>query len=838
MGVLLMGLTNEEVVKSRKEFGSNTYTKIKRKSFFKLVLETFSDPIIKILLIVLLIKIVFLFRDFDYFETIGILIAILSSSIISAISEYGSDSAFENLENETNNINVKVIRNNNVELIDSKDVVKGDIIVLSSGDKIVADGRIIEGLLYVDESSINGESKEKKKNRNDILYSSSIVYDGEAKMIVDNVGDNTLIGDMAKEIQNDSPISPLKIRLTHLAKVISIFGYIGAILVFVVYILTSNDYSFSNILYAITLSVTVIVVSVPEGLPMMITLVLSSNMKKMMKDNVLVRKLIGIETSGNLNVLLTDKTGTLTEGKLNVFKLITYDKEYNELNLLNNSLKEEINNNLYYNNSSLIDDKNNIIGGNSTDRALLKYANIDNTKRIINKEIFDSNKKYSLVTLDNDITYIKGASEVLLDKCNYYLDSFGNKKVLFNKNMIINTINYYSSLGIRVIILCSSMDYIKTKIINNLTYQAMILIKDKIRNSTKESVSLLKEAGIHTIMITGDSINTAISIARESNIIVNENDLVIDSDKFNEISDEELISIYPRLKVIARALPKDKVRLVEILEKNNLVVGMCGDGVNDAAALKKANVGYAIGSGSEVAKEASDIIILDDDIKSITKAVLYGRTIFKSIRKFIVFQLTINMCAMIMAIVGPLINVSTPVTIIQMLWLNMIMDTLAGVAFSYEAPLLEYMKEKPKSNKTKIINSYMYKQILFMGLYSALISILFLKLPMFRLFIRKNDKYIMTAYFALFVFMGIFNALNARTTRLNIFSYILKNKVFIILFSLISLVQVYLIYFGKDLFRTYGLNIVELLSILLLAVSVIPINMFIKYKSKKRFESI
>ena len=833
-----MGLTNEEVIKSRKEFGSNTYTKIKRKSFLKLVLETFSDPIIKILLIVLLIKIIFLFRNFDWFETIGILIAIVSSSIISAISEYGSDSAFENLENTTSNIKVKVKRDNLVKEIDSVDVVKNDIVILSSGDKIVADGKIIEGSILVDESSINGEAKEKKKDINDIVYSSTIIYDGEAKMIVENVGDNTLIGKMAKEIQNEAPISPLKVRLTHLAKIISILGYIGALLVFIVYIFTTKDYSFSNILYALTLSVTVIVVSVPEGLPMMITLVLSSNMKKMMKDNVLVRKLIGIETSGNLNVLLTDKTGTLTEGKLNVYKLITYNKEVSNITELNNTLRQEINNNLYYNNSSLIDEKNNIIGGNSTDRALLNYAIKEDNSKVIYKEIFDSNKKYSLVTLNNDITYIKGASEVLLDKCNYYLDENGNKKVLYNKESIKKLINKYSNLGIRVLVLCSSIDYINTKNISNLTYQGIILIKDKVRKSASSAVALLYDAKIQTIMVTGDALETAVSIAKETGIINNEKDIAITSEELNKLSDEDIINIYPRLKVIARSLPTDKSRLVDVLENNGLIVGMCGDGVNDAVALKKANVGFAIGSGSEVAKEASTIVILDDDIKSITKAILYGRTIFKSIRKFIVFQLTINLCAMIMAIVGPLIHISTPVTIIQMLWLNMIMDTLAGVAFSYEAPLLEYMKEKPKTSKTKIINSYMYKQILFMGLYSAIISILFLKVPLFRFIIRDNEKYVMTAYFALFVFMGIFNAMNARTHRLNIFAHLSKNKVFIMIFSLISIIQIYLIYYGKDIFRTYGLTVQELLYVLLIAITVIPVNFLIKLKSKKRLESI
>ena len=826
----MIGLSIDEVEKSRKKYGSNSYTKIKRKSFIKLIFETLSDPIIKILLIVLLIKVIFLFRDFDWFETIGILIAIITSSVISAISEYGSDEAFENLENTTSNINVKAIRDNNIVEINSVDVVKGDIIILSTGDKIVADGKIIDGHVLVNESSINGEAKEKRKEINAEVFSSTIIFDGEAKMVVTSVGDNTLIGKMAKDIQSEVPISPLKLRLTQLAKVISIFGYVGAILVLIVYLFTSHDYSLNNILYALTLSVTVIVVSVPEGLPMMITLVLSSNMKKMMKDNVMVRKLVGIETSGNLNVLLTDKTGTLTKGKLNAYKIITMNKVYNDLTELNKGIKKEINYNLFYNNSALVDKNNNIIGGNSTDRALFSLAKFDNSKKVIYKEVFDSNKKYSLVTLNNDITYIKGASEILLDKCNSYLDENAQKRIIKNKKSISDLVSKYSSLGIRVLMLCSSNDYINTKTLNNLNYIGLVLIKDQIRDNAKTTIDLLAKAKIQTIMVTGDSLDTAIAIAKETNIISSENDIALTSYEFNKLSEEEIIKIYPKIKVIARSLPSDKSRLVDILENNNLIVGMTGDGVNDAVALHKANVGFAIGSGSEVAKEASDIIILDDDIKSIAKAILYGRTIFKSIRKFIIFQLTINLSAVIMAIVGPIINISTPVTIIQMLWINMIMDTLAGIAFSYEAPLQEYMEEMPKNSTTKIINSYMYKQILFMGFYTALIGILFLKLDLFQLPIRNDYKYIMTAYFALFIFMGIFNAMNARTSRLNILANILKNKVFIV-------IQLYLIYYGKDLFRTYGLTKIELIYILLLSLTVIPVNFIIKKYSKKRLEN-
>ena len=829
----MTGLTSDEVKISRKKYGSNTYTKLKRKSFFKLVLESLGDPIIKILLIVLLIKVIFLFKDFDWFETIGILIAIVTSSLISALSEYGSDSAFESLSHENDNIKVKVIRDSNICEINSSEVVVGDLVILSSGDKIVCDGKLIDGNLLVNEASINGESKEKKKYLNDILYSSSIVFDGEAKMLCEGVGDDTLIGKMASDLQEDSPVSPLKIRLTHLAKIISIFGYIGAILVFIAYILSTGDYSKSNILYALTLSITVIVVSVPEGLPMMITLVLSSNMKKMMKDNVMVRKLVGVETAGNINVLLTDKTGTLTEGKLNVERIITFDKDINNIDNLDNKLLLEINNNIFYNNSSFKDINNNVIGSNSTDRALLSFSFSNNNYKIIDKVNFDSNKKYSLVTLNNNIAYIKGASEVLLDKCNYYLDSNGNKKVLYSKDKIVKLINKYSSYGIRIILLASSLDYVSTKKIDNLTFQGLVLIQDKLRDSSVSAINLLNEANINTIIVTGDSLNTAKYIGSEIGII-NKDSICLTSEEFNKLSDEDIKNIYPNLKVLARALPKDKSRLVNILEDMDLVVGMCGDGVNDAVALKKANVGFAIGSGAEVAKEASDIIILDDDIKSITKAILYGRTIYKSIKKFVMFQLTVNMSALIISILGPLIDISTPVTVIQMLWINMIMDTLAGIAFSYEAPLLEYMKEKPKDKNEKIIDKYILGNIFIMGLYCALISILFLKIPLFRFMIVNNNKNIMSAYFAIFVFMGIFNAFNFRTMRLNILANLSKNIVFIIIFLLIFFIQIIIIYYGSDLFRTYGLSISELLYVIILSFSVIPINMIYKLKIKDR----
>ena len=823
MGACMNGLTNKEVVQSRNKYGSNTLTKVKKKTLFSLILESLGDPIIKILIIVLVFKIIFLFKNNDWFETIGILIAIILASTIGSFAEYGSEEAFNRLEEEASKKKCAVFRNGKLETISVTEVVVGDIVLISSGNSIPADGYIIEGKLTVNEANINGETQDKEKNRGEYVYSSTICYEGEAKMKVDKVGDNTLIGGLAKDIQIPPTISPLKSRLTHLAKIISIFGYVGAVIVAIVYLLTTKNFSINNILYSLTLSMTVIVVTVPEGLPLMVTLVLSSNMKRMLKDNVLVRKLIGIETSGNINCLLTDKTGTLTEGNLKVTSIITpLNQKLTNLSQLPLKLQTEISNNLFYNNSSFYNSDNEITGGNQTDKAILKYIGKQTTNhKILSKKLFDSKDKYSSVTLDNDITYYKGAKEVLLDKCLYYLDNTGNRKILLNKEIISKNIDNEAKTGSRIIFLT-----LKDKYSTSHTYLGYLVIKDNIRKTTIPSIKILHNAGINVIMITGDNINTATSIAKESGIITNKNDLALTSKEFNSLSDEEISNLYSQIKVIARALPKDKSRMVKILQNMDLVVGMTGDGINDAGALKAADVGFAMGSGTEVAKEASDIVILDDNIKSITKAILFGRTIFKSIRKFIIFQLTVNICAMLMAIIGPIFEITTPVTVIQMLWINMIMDTLAGIAFASEPPLLEYMLEVPKTKEIPIINSYMFKEILFTGLYTSLLGIFFLKSNFIYNFIRYSSdyRYLYTAYFAFFIFSALFNALNARTTRLNIIANITKNKPFIFIFTGITIVQIYLIYFGGDLFRTYGLNGKELIFVLLLSLSVIPFD--------------
>lgn len=860
------GLNNEEVAASRKKYGTNAISNKKKNSFFKLFIETLADPIIKILLIALAIKTIFLFHDFDWFETIGIVIAILVASLISSISEYGSESAFERLQEESSKINCKVKRNNSIQSLSIDDIVVGDIVLLQSGDKIPADGLIVSGEIDVDESSLNGEAIEVTKigNLDNKVYRGTVVYSKEALMQVKAVGNNTYYGKMTEELQETSPDSPLKLRLRKLAETISTIGYISAALVSFSYlfseIVVQNNFQlpailntitniplmFKYILYVLTLSVTIIVVAVPEGLPMMITLVLSSNMKKMLKSNVLVRKLVGIETAGSLNILFTDKTGTLTKGELEVVSFITgTGKEFiSEKELPQNS--QYVNYLKYaciYNNSSYYDDNHKPVGGNITDRAILEFIKTPLQKNIkkLKTTPFDSTKKYSSTILDlqEPTNFIKGAPDRILPLCTSYLTLDGKKRTLLAKDDIMNDIKRKTSNGIRAILLAYNDNYHYEEL-NRLTLIAILYLKDEVRKEAIEGLELVKKAGVQVVMITGDSKETALSIAKEMRLVTSDKDIVLTHQELANLSDENLKEMLPDLRIVARSLPQDKSRLVKISEELNLVTGMTGDGVNDAPALKKADVGFSMGGGSEVCKEASDIVILDDNFLSISNAILFGRTIFKSIRKFIIFQLTINLCAVSLSIIGPFIGIETPVTIVQMLWINMIMDTLAGIAFSYEPPLKSYMNEPPKKKEEPIINKYMYGEILFTGIYSSILCLIFLTSSTIRSFYRYDptNKYFMTAFFALFIFMGIFNSFNARTTRINILSNIFKNKAFLIVTLIIVIVQLYLIYYGGELFRAFGLTLKEIQITILLAATVIPIDWIRKLIVKRTHSSI
>lgn len=869
----LNGLCENEVKISRQKYGENIFTARKRKSFIKSFLSNLGDPIIKILIIALFINVLFMFREADWFETGGIAASIFLATLISTLSEYGSEAAFERLSEECEKTKCRVIRNSETVLLDVREIVVGDLVLIGAGEQIPADGEMVSGEVMTDQSSMTGESIEVLKrvrfaSEEDNFTPSSPYYclrgctvlSGEGCIKIKNVGDKTFLGGISREIQTETRESPLKLRLRKLAGQISKIGYAAAVLVALVYLfnvlvldsafdmaiikykLLSFPYLFSQLFHALTLGLTVVVMAVPEGLPMMIAVVLSSNIKRMVKDNVLVRKPVGIEAAGSMNILFTDKTGTLTEGKLSVGKIFCGSGEcfdnIKHLKKGGGEIYREFLNNAILNSSSSIGKNESgkvcALGGNSTDKAVLESIIEDANKtdgKIIEKIPFDSEKKYSASYVSEHgkrSVYIKGAPDKLIVHVVSYIDANGKKHTV-NGERISELCSGVTSNGGRMILLAKSeepnaFEKIKRGQIGNLDLIALIVLEDKIRTTAKASVLRLRGAGIDVVMITGDNKETAKSIAEKCGIIDSKHSMVLTSTELSHMSDAALKEALPNLAVVARALPGDKSRLIRISQELELVVGMTGDGINDAPALKRADVGFSMGNGTQVAKDAGDIIILDNDLYSITNAVLYGRNIFKSIRKFITLQLMMNFCAVGVSMICPFLGIDAPVTVVQMLWINIIMDTLGGMAFAGEAALSSCMNEKPKRRDEPILNGYMVHQIIFQGGFTVALCILFLKLPRITSFFRwsSDNIYLLTAFFALFIFSSVFNCFNARTDRLKLFAGIGQNPTFVVIMFAVLLVQILFVYLGGAVLRTAPLTLKELGLTSLIALSVIP----------------
>lgn len=866
-----MGLTRDEAERSRKEHGANVMSKAKRKSFLRHFVENLGDPVIKILIGAMLLNILFMFRNADWFETGGIAVSVFLATLISTLSEYGSQAAFERLSDECSKSRCRVLRQGEIEELDIGDIVVGDYIYIGAGEQIPADGILVYGDLSVDQSAMTGESREVYKRQKDdcdgddytptspyYCLRGCTVLSGNGIILVREVGDRTYLGGISREIQTETRESPLKIRLSKLAKQISVLGYIAAALVAVVYLfntfvtdsafdpeiikfkLTSFEFLFSHLFHAFTLGLTVIVVAVPEGLPMMIAVVLSSNIKKMVKDQVLVRKPVGIEAAGSMNILFTDKTGTLTEGRLGVGKIYLGDCcEFSDLLKLSGcrAVYNDFVLSAVANTTSVVgkDDRGRraAMGGNSTDRALLETV-IEREKELPEYSVakllpFDSVKKLSAVWLSyggKRRLLIKGAPEKLLPYVRHYIGDRGERTV-FSKTRFCALCDQLTAQGKRILLIAES----DGNIINveggnfgNLTLICLVTLEDRIRAEASRAVSELRGAGIHVVMITGDNKETAKHIASKCKILGDGVDIALTGAELAEMTDTQLKEILPRLGVVARALPNDKSRLVRISQELELVVGMTGDGINDAPALKRADVGFSMGGGTQVAKDAGDIIIIDNNLSSIVKAVLYGRNIFKSIRKFISLQLTMNLCAVGVSMICPLLGIDSPVTVVQMLWINIIMDTLGGLAFAGEAALPSCMKEKPKRRDEPILNGYMINEILFQGAFTVALCITFLKVPEMTAHFRwaPDNIYVMTAFFGLFIFASVFNCFNARTDRINLFSGITKNKPFIFIMAAVLAIQIIFVYLGGAVLRTAPLTLSELGFTALMALSVFP----------------
>ena len=864
------GLNSEQVRTSLEKFGNNTLSQPPRDTFLDKLLDNFKDPIIRILLFALFVNVVFVFMEHgDWIETCGIFLAILLATLVSTYSEYSNENAFQKLQEEASRIRCKVWRDGEPVEIHIDDIVVGDAVILEAGDKIPADGILLSGDVKLDQAALNGESEEAHKkiapqdflwDDNNIdfldkyrLFRGSVVVEGTGVMEAVKIGDASVYGKLTQELKDDERDSPLKLKLKGLAKSISKFGYAGGVFIAIAFMaqkilhapsvasyLSNTPALLSDLVQAIILGIIIIVMAVPEGLPLMIAIVSSLNMRKMLNDNVLVRKLVGIETAGSLNILFTDKTGTITKGKLEVVRFITGDKEeFVDFVELPAKIKELTYENVVLNTSATVTDGK-IIGGNMTENALSKFIGdyrTQNAGERLHFVPFNSANKFSwaLVSKNGErYCLVKGAPEKLVQQASFYWDAEGNRQPLTEamKQSLDNRMLELAGSAIRMLALCSYEDSFADENLplQNLTLVGILGIRDEVRQEAIEAIAAVQEAGVQVVMITGDRKETAVAIAKDAGLLQHPEEIVWTSSELAALSDDEVKLLLPKLRVVARALPMDKSRLVRLSQEMNLVVGMTGDGVNDSPALKKADVGFAMGSGTEVAKEAGDIVILDDNFLSIKKAILYGRTIYNSICKFIVFQLTINFSAVAINFIAPFVGIDKPLTITQILWINLVMDTLAAIAFGGEPALEKYLAETPKDRSAPIVSKKMLTTIVLGGAYMTLVAIFFYKSSFIAEMFRSapNNIYIYTGFFCTYIFMAVANGFNVRVSGVNLLENLRLNKGFLDVMTLIVAIQIALTFVGGRILRTAPLNLEEWLVVIALSLSIIVVDLLRK----------
>ena len=873
------GLTSAEVQASKNAHGDNRLSSKEANSLLSIFIEAFQDQWILILLAALGLKIIFNFvgmifpaiGEANWYEAISLIFAILMSTGFSAVSQYRNEQKFNTLQEEASKTNAKVYRDGKLKEVLVDDIVKGDQILLQSGDKIPVDGIILEGELKVNQAVLNGESEDAKKlplgdqkepDSSDLftelkVFRGTVVTSGEAVMEATQIGDNTVLGSINTSLQEDSKDSPSKEKLNKLAGNIGVLGYsagaaysvINLVLGFIALNKANNlngGSIFLLIIETILFAVTIIIMAVPEGLPMMLALVSSMNSGRLLAQNILVRHPDTIETAGYMNILFSDKTGTITEGKLSVVDFFladgtlyaaTGETDAPDFDTMSDSLKAEMINGIGLNNDAMVADGS-AVGSNATDRALLAFligrSQLDfDTNTITEKQQFNSATKFASVTTKDGKTYIKGAPEFILNDCYYYLDKDGNKQ-----NFTDDIKARFQELSLEQANRSMRLLAILNTDGNDKVLIGIVCIRDNVRSSIKQTVETMNRAGVQVVMVTGDRKETAVAIAKEAGIVTGQNDLVLTHDELSALSDQELKQQLPHLKVVSRALPMDKKRLIEAAQDLDMVAGMTGDGVNDSPALKSADVGFSMGDGTEVAREASDIVILNNSLTSIEKAVLYGRTMSKSVSKFIIFQLTVNVTTIAMSLLSPLLGLKEPFTIIQILWINLIMDTLAALAFGEEPTLDRYMNEKPVAKKANILTGYMKSAIGVASVFITLVCLAILKnVGGIHEFITNgtgNFEMVTTFTFTVFIYAVIFNSLNTRSNGFNVFEHIGENKKFSIVMISIAFVQTLIIQFGGKVFSTVPMDVQHYIVALLIAVLIIPADLIRKALTKNK----
>jgi Ca2+-transporting ATPase len=856
------GLTTVQAEQNQAKYGSNMLTREKTESLLKRILGAASEPMIVMLVmagvIALIVNIIRATTggEADFLECVGIFAAISLSVIITVVMEGKSAKAFEALSKISDDTQIKVLRNGDTIMIGQKDIVVGDILLLSTGDKIPADGRLIESVgLAVDESMLTGESVPAKKDaelvitdekmplaeRGNMLYSGNYITSGYCKIVVTAVGDNTEFGKIAKELtKTEKSSTPLQEKLARLGKTITILGVIAAVIVFISEIISfalAGSLDLENVLEAFVTSIVLIVAAVPEGLPTIVAVSLSINIIKLSHQNALVKKMIASETVGCINVICSDKTGTLTENKMTVSAY--YDREWHghptDLNC------DWIVHNVCLNTTADISQDGTFIG-NPTECAMLNFYEQSEARRrslktykdersdhdVLYAFPFSSELKHMTTISKVDgkiISYVKGSPECVFEMCNIPAD----KKI-----EIEQYITKTQEKAMRVIAfahkeLDTMLDYEEDEqhsaMENNMVFDGFVAISDPLRKDVYEAVKNCRLAGIDLKILTGDNIITATAIANELHIL-NDEHIAVEAKEIADLSDEELLKMLPRISVIARSTPTIKMRVVKLLKSQGNVVAVTGDGINDAPALKNADVGIAMGiSGTEVSKEASDIVLLNDSFSTIVKAIAWGRGIYENFKRFIQFQLTVNVSSVIVVFVSILLGLKAPFTALQLLWINIIMDGPPALTLGLEPIYDDLMKRPPTKRSDNIVSKSMLLRI---GLTGVYISVVFLCQYTFN-FLGAAEEEMTTVLFTLFALFQLFNSFNCRELHtVSIFKHLFKNRIMLLVITVTFALQILIIQFAGAFFGTIPLTFVMWMKIFGVTLSVIVLSELVK----------
>lgn len=859
----LKGLTSAQVAESREKFGTNALAKRETESLWSMFLGACDDLWIKVLAGALGVKLFFVVLGIfvpalsggnDAIEIVSILLAIALATGFSTLSEYKNTTRSNALQEEYNKTFAKVVRDGKLVTIPTDEIVKGDIILVQAGDKVPVDGLIRSGNIKVSQAALNGEPRDEKKIETDAndeaestdykslhkAFMGSVVTSGEAYMEATVIGDASELGKIAKSLaeQDDEDerkdTSSLKLEVVAgaigklgvsaaaiagvLQVVLGIFRATEAVTVVTVVMLVAE---------AIMLMASIVIMAVPEGLPMMNSLVQAMNTESMYKKNILVSHKAAFSDSAYMDILFSDKTGTITQGNLSLVEFIIGSGK-----IVNNIANDDFIKLITVNNLAKVSEGS-AIGSNNMDRALLTYAianGYDESKKNTDevKEVngFDSEKKCATVEMKDGSILWKGATENIINEVTHYIDENGNK-VAFTateKEAVEKTMVEQAKRTMKLLSVAKIVD-------KETILYAILCLRDNTRPDAIETVNILNTAGIQVVMVTGDAEETAVAIAKEAGIFKDDsNDIVFTHEELEAMSDDELKSKISNLRVVSRAKPLDKKRLVTIAQSMDHVCGMTGDGVNDAPALQQADVGFAMGDGTAVAQEAGDVIILNNSLTSIKDCVLNSRTMAKSVGKFLIFQLTVNVSTLLMNILAPILGWLEPFSIVQILWINLIMDTLAALAFGGEPILDRYMKEKPAKRTDNILTWYIKSAIGVSSLFITIGSIIILENAFGILdFVRPETGvdfavYDKTFMFAFFIYAIIFNSLNTRSETLNVFEHIGQNKRFGIVMGSIFVLQTLLLEFGGVVFGTEPLTLKAYVVAILLALLIVPVD--------------